>query len=70
MEKESGAGSIGSDARERERAGEIISEELKNGEGGRWKSNKIPSARYRFRNYRKSEYSVIRRIDGVRFEST
>lgn len=45
MEKESGAGSIGSDARERERAGEIISEELKNEEGGRWKSNKIPLAR-------------------------
>lgn len=45
MEKESGAGSIGSDARERERAGEIISKELKNGEGGRWKSNKIPLAR-------------------------
>ena len=34
MEKESGAGSIGSDARERERAGEIISEELKKLEGG------------------------------------
>lgn len=34
MEKESGAGSIGSDARERERAREIISEELKKLEGG------------------------------------
>lgn len=45
MEKESGAGSIGSDARERERVGEIISEELKKLEGGRWKSDKILLAR-------------------------